>query len=148
LCISYYEGDTQFGLTGTVKINENAIDATLREIHEETTNFLSLDKKCIRDYGIIDVKLEFNELDSIIDSNNRSISRFTYNITEDSHIECIDIPSNINDDDITQKICVYLYGNKDVIQQKFSHFNSFDLNKEPGVKTIVLIAIKDLEHML
>jgi hypothetical protein len=149
LCISYNEGDTQIGITGSVKINENPIDTSIREIHEETTNLLSLDKKMIMDYGIVDVTLEFNQLDSIIDSNNISIYRFTFNVEEDTCIRCCDIPcSSTEMDDETQKICVYIHGTKEILQSKFNHFNSEDSHREVGVDSICIIPIKDLEYML
>lgn len=148
LCISYHEGDTQIGITGTVKINENPNDTAIRELHEETTNLLSLDKKCVIDYGMVDVKLELNQLDSIIDSENRSIYRFTFNVDEDTLVQSINIPSNTNEDIIDQKVCVYIHGTKEILQKKFWHFNEYDPNKETGVKEICIIAIKDLYDML
>jgi len=153
LCISYNEGDTQIGLTGTVKVNENPIDTAIRELHEETTNFLSLDKKCVTDWGTdnyitLDVKFEFNQLNPIIDSKNRNINRFTYKIDYTSHVECTNIPNNTNADDVNQKVCLYIHGSKEILQSKFIYFNEYDNNKEVGVKGIYLIAIKDLYDML
>ena len=133
--------DTQFGITGKLKIQEYEINGIRREIKEEL-HYKILSDNIIGELPIVDEDPTNYYKYYLIDLDNIDDTQF-FRITKEN-IKLINKKEKINklngtiNDDRTCRIAVFIVGSKDTLEKYFNTFSSSELVSFDFIKILDL----------